>query len=213
MESKIRRIKEICRCVKSELEWAFPNALVKDLVKYGTSRTNIRRTKAANTNVCPRVKFTGQKVNYKQELALAFGDYVEAKNPRARSNGLNDRTKSCIALYPLSNFSGSWMVCNNSTRKKVRRSNLKKCAVTDLVKNQMNMLTKGGRVARIQEPMDQEPAENPNVDDASSSRLLRSHTIEDSEKEKLDKGSALAQMSIKKRDNETRKVGEGCGCR
>ena len=80
---------------------------------------------------------------------MAFGDYVEAKNPRAKSNTLNERTEPCIALYPLPNFSGSWMVYNILTKKKVRRSNLKKCVVTDLVKNQMNLLTKGGRVARI----------------------------------------------------------------
>ena len=59
VDSKMRRIKEVCRCVKSELEWTLPKGLVRDLVKYGTSRTNIRRTKAAKTNVCPRIKFTG----------------------------------------------------------------------------------------------------------------------------------------------------------
>ena len=196
VDSKIRRIKEVCRCVKSELEWTLPKGLVQDLVKYGTSRTNIRRTKAAKTNTCPRVKFTGQKVNYKQELALAFGDYIEAKKPRAKSNTLDDWTEPCIALYPLSNFSGSWKVYNILTKRKVRRSNLKKCVVTDLVKSQMNLLSKGGRVARIQDTMEEDPAEKANVDHAG--RLLCSDVSEDSGKEETDKGSVLMQMSVKK---------------
>ena len=44
--------------------------------------------------------------------------------------------------------------------------------------------------------MDKEPEENPNVDDAG--RLLRSDVTEDPEKEKIDKGSVLTQMSVKK---------------
>ena len=49
-------------------------------------------------------------MNYKQEFSLAFGDYAEAKNPRVRSNTLEARTEPCIALYPLQNFSGGWML-------------------------------------------------------------------------------------------------------
>ena len=32
---------------------------------------------AINTNVCPKVLFTGLKVHYKKELELSFGDYAE----------------------------------------------------------------------------------------------------------------------------------------
>jgi len=70
VDIKIRRIKELCRCVKESLPWLLPKSLVKDLVAYAVARINIRRTTAINLNVCPKVLFTGIKVNYAKELDL-----------------------------------------------------------------------------------------------------------------------------------------------
>ncbi len=49
-----------------------------DLVAYAVSRLNIRHTTALSENICPKVLFTGIPVDYRKELQLAFGDYVEA---------------------------------------------------------------------------------------------------------------------------------------
>jgi len=98
VDSKIRRIKELYRSVKAGLKWQLPNIMVRDLVAYCVSRINIRRTTAINTNVCPRVLFTGIKVNYKKELELAFGDYVEVYD--GTDNTSKPRSIPCIALYP-----------------------------------------------------------------------------------------------------------------
>ena len=150
VDVKSRRIKEVCRCVKSGLVWSLPEFLVKDLVKYAVSRTNIQRTRKNKRNVCLRVEFNRQEVNYKKKLALAFGDYVEPLNPQARSNTLKERTEPCIALFPLINFTGSWMCYKIVTKKRVRRStNLRKCATTDLVRNQMNLLAGKGEVQKV----------------------------------------------------------------
>jgi len=43
---------------------------------------------------------------YESEFGLAFGDYMEAYNPRAQqesSNVMLARTEPCIALYPSAN--------------------------------------------------------------------------------------------------------------
>jgi len=60
------------------LPWSMPKQLVGDLVAYVVSRLNIRRTMALSENICPKVLFTGIPVDYRKELQLAFGDYIEA---------------------------------------------------------------------------------------------------------------------------------------
>ena len=85
VDSKIRRIKETYRSVKHGLVYTLPDFMVKDLVTYCVCRLNVRRTKALQNNVCARVRFTGQRINYKREFSLGFGDYVEARDPNAVS--------------------------------------------------------------------------------------------------------------------------------
>jgi hypothetical protein len=99
VDAKIRRVKETMRSIIAVLPYRLAKARIKDLVTYVVSRMNVRRTSALTDNVCPRVKFTGVKVDYKKEFGLAFGDYVEAYNPRAEkesNNILVARTEPCI---------------------------------------------------------------------------------------------------------------------
>jgi hypothetical protein len=77
VDIKIRRTKEVYRGVKAELPWKLPPLMVKDLVAYAVSRINIWQTTAISQNVCPRVLFTGLRVDFTKELSLAFGDYCE----------------------------------------------------------------------------------------------------------------------------------------
>jgi hypothetical protein len=74
---RIHRLKEMYRTVKAGLLWKLPRSRVKDLIMYCVSRVNLRRTSALDGTVCPKVLFTGLKPNYRKELSLAFGDYVE----------------------------------------------------------------------------------------------------------------------------------------
>ena len=67
VDAKIRRIKELYRSVKNDLPWKLPNVLLKDLVTYAVAPLNIFRMTALTQNVCPKVLFTGLKVNYKKE--------------------------------------------------------------------------------------------------------------------------------------------------
>jgi hypothetical protein len=64
-------------------------------VAHAVSRLNIRHTSAINTDVCPRVLFTGIKPNFKKEFKAAFGDYVEAYE--GTDNTSNACSCTCIA--------------------------------------------------------------------------------------------------------------------
>jgi hypothetical protein len=71
----------------------------------GRSRVmNIRRTSALADNVCPRVLFTVTPVDYKKELSIAFGDYVESYE--GTDNTSRARSSMCIALYPTAKLYG-----------------------------------------------------------------------------------------------------------
>jgi hypothetical protein len=114
VDAKIRRIKETYRSVKSGLKWDLPRSLIEDLVAYSVPRMNIRRTNALAESVCPRVLFAGIPVNYKKELVLAFGDYVEAYE--GTDNTSRARSAACIALYPTGTATGSWVLWKIESR-------------------------------------------------------------------------------------------------
>jgi len=88
LDTKIRQLKELIRSVIPGLPYKLPTEQVKDLVTYAVSCMNLCSTDGFNTNVCPRVRFTGYRLTYKSELGLSFGDYVELYDPKAhkRSN-------------------------------------------------------------------------------------------------------------------------------
>jgi hypothetical protein len=118
VDAKIRRIKETYRSVKSGLMWDLPRSLIGDLVAYAVSRMNIRRTNALAESICPRVLFTGIPVDYKKELLLAFGDYVEAYE--GTDNTSRARSSACVALGPTGTATGSWILWKIETRTRVR---------------------------------------------------------------------------------------------
>jgi len=136
VDAKIRRIKDTYRCVKAGLPWQLAISRVKDLVAYCVSRLNLMSTTALNGVLSPRVLFTGIKPNYKRELSLAFGDYVEVHN--GTTNTSKERSIPCIALYPLGNSTGSWLFWSISTRSYVRRSTWVKMVTTQLVTTAMD---------------------------------------------------------------------------
>jgi hypothetical protein len=143
VDAKIRRIKENARSIIMGLPYALPRNRVKDLVTYVVNRMNTRRTSALNDNICPRTKFTGRKIDHDREFKLGFGDYVEAYNPKVRSNSMEPRTEPCIALYPAANVTGSWIMWNLVSDSYVRRSNWTKMQMTSTVIDKMNQLAGG----------------------------------------------------------------------
>jgi hypothetical protein len=111
---------------------------VPELVVYSVNRKNAIRATAQNSNVCPRTRMTGRKIDYKREFMLGFGDYCEAWDPKSKKNTLTARSESYIALYPSTNISGSWILYNIETERQVRRTNIKKLPVPDRIVAIMN---------------------------------------------------------------------------
>jgi hypothetical protein len=161
VDAKICRIKETYRNIKLGLLWKLPKVLVKDLVAYVVSRLNIRRTMALSENVCPRVLFTGAPVDYKKELQVAFGDYVEAYE--GTDNTSRARSAACIALHPVGNLSGLWILWKIETRTRVRRTNMRKMVTSDLIVQAMNATAAESAIAEeiseAGEVATQQPAE------------------------------------------------------
>jgi hypothetical protein len=119
VDTKIRRIKEIMRAIIAGLPYKLHRDQIKDLATHAVNRMNVKSTQGLVSSESPRVRFTGRRPEYKSEFGLAFGDYVEAYNPRAegRSNDVNiARTEPCIALYPSANRNGSWIMWNINTK-------------------------------------------------------------------------------------------------
>jgi len=80
VDTKICRLKELMRSVMAGLPYPLPRDRIKDLVTYAVSRTNLKASTELESNVCPRVRLTRHKSDFKSELSLAIGDYVEAYN-------------------------------------------------------------------------------------------------------------------------------------
>ncbi len=155
VDVQIRRVKEMYRTVKAGLPWSLPSTRVKDLVMYCVSRINLRTTSALHGTVCPRVLFTGVKPNYRKELLLAFGDYVELY--MGTDNMSRERSTPCIALYPVGHVTGAWQFWNLCTGRYMRHSTWVKMHTNELIVDAVN--TDADRVAgREQVPEDSEPS-------------------------------------------------------
>jgi hypothetical protein len=71
---------------------------------------------------------------------MAFGDYVEAYEGTDNMSGA--RSAACIALSPVGNSTGSWILWKMDTRVRVRRTNFQKLVTSELVINQLNALAR-----------------------------------------------------------------------
>ena len=112
IDMKIHRLKELMRSVVAGFPYPLGKDLVKDLVTYAISRSNLKASKGIESNVCPRVRFTGYKPDFKTELSLAFGDYVEVYDPKSKGKSndiITAQTEPCVALSPSASRNGSWV--------------------------------------------------------------------------------------------------------
>ena len=120
-----------------------PKFLLKHLVDYVIFRQNSFPT--GMNKIAPRVALTGNKLRFKQELSVGFGDYDEAVKPSNKSNCssvMEPRTEPAIALSPCGNIRGSWNFLNVNTGHIIRRSIWKRMAMSELVVKRIIELTK-----------------------------------------------------------------------
>ena len=159
VDIKIRRMKELCRSVQASLAWAVPKSMVKDLGSYAVARLNIRRMTAINENICPKVLFTGMKINFEKELKLEFGTYTEVYD--GTDNTSKSRSIPCIAHYPCSNSTGSWEFMNLKTKTRIRRLYWKKMKQSKLIVKFMQKFDEKAELPAVMEPaLEQEPSQS-----------------------------------------------------
>mmetsp|Transcript_22436 Transcript_22436/g.32130 ORF Transcript_22436/g.32130 Transcript_22436/m.32130 type:complete len:716 (-) Transcript_22436:89-2236(-) len=118
---------------------------------------NLRGTSALYGTQSPRVLFTGIKPNYKKELGLSFGDYVEVHN--GTTNTSQEQSLACIALYPEGNATNTWRFYCVSTRSYVRRSTWKKMVTNDLIIRSLDGDARADLEALLPDPLTPGPAE------------------------------------------------------
>jgi len=138
VERKIRVIKERCRAIVSSLNYKLPICLVKHLVSYVITRINMLPSKSVHVLSgfrSPRENFYGRKLDYNKDLAISFGEFVQAYNPNnGQLNSLKERTEDGLALFPSGDIAGSIYVFNIATRKIVLRSKWYSIPITDSIK-------------------------------------------------------------------------------
>ncbi len=142
VDIKIRRLKDIVRSVIASLPWTLPTFLIKDLAQYSVSRMNVRRTTTLASLECPRVRFTGRKVNFKKEFSIQFGDYCELPIDKRNLKGpMAPRTESAIALYPVANANNSWTFLILHSKARAVRSSWIRMVTTDTIIKTLNSFT------------------------------------------------------------------------
>jgi hypothetical protein len=80
----------------------------------------------------------GMPVDYKKELSMAFGDYVESYE--GTDNTSRARSSACIALYPTANSTGAWVLWKVESQMRVRRTNYVKLVTSQQLIDAINQI-------------------------------------------------------------------------
>jgi hypothetical protein len=142
VENKIKQIKERVRAFITTLPYQLPHSLLKWLVLFAVSRINMMPS-AAKTgySVSPIELFKGRKIDYKRDVRIGFGEYVQADDPNVNPrNSLQSRTNGAIALLPTGNLQGSVKFYSLATGGVITRDHFKIIPMPDEVIAHMNTL-------------------------------------------------------------------------
>ena len=145
-ERKVRTVKERTRAVLHSLPYALPSKLLIFLVLFVVFCLNIVPVKSKGRMICPRELMTGRKVNYKRDLRIRFGEYIQATTPNIISNTMHERTDGDIALLSTGNVEGTIHAYNLATKRLVRRDRWTVLPIPDIVIQHMNTLAEADDV-------------------------------------------------------------------
>ena len=111
----------------------------------------------------PYELFRGQKIDYKRQLRISFGDYAECHDPHVTSNTMERRTDPCIALLPLLNAQGSHLFYNLETRRTCVRDTWTELPLPADILKRVNKLAAGQRKKlRVQPTFAYDPVDEHN---------------------------------------------------
>jgi len=98
IEVKIKQVKERIRC-----HWkTLPGDVLRITGQHGGQQSVENR----DDRESPREMFTHRKLDYKRDLSVDFGDYLQAWTPNHKTNSMHSRTNGCIALMPTGTVQG-----------------------------------------------------------------------------------------------------------
>jgi len=155
IEVKVREVKERCRCHLSVLPYALPASFMEWLIYFCVSRINLFPTKNNLSRISPREAFTGRKTNFKRDVRIGFGDYVQCVIPNLvnKSDVNQPRTEGCIALLPVGNVQGSVLFFKLSTGRVVTRDHFTVLPTPDEVITYLNQLAAKAKKKLSKEPI------------------------------------------------------------
>jgi len=151
VESAIRIIKERVRGHIAVLPFRLSFSLLVWLVYYCVGRINLVPTSSLTVPIPPRELLTGRKVNFKKDLKLSFGDYVEVIEQQS-TNKMNPRSRGCIALMPTGNVQGTWNFLALDTGKVISRDNWVRLPMPDMVINALNTRAQAESIKVMDDP-------------------------------------------------------------
>lgn len=139
-EVEARLLKEKLRSMESTLPWPVPKRIVRWEVYGATAITNMFRR--LDRGPCPRVGFTGVKLDYKRDLRSDYGEYCEVSVASGSASGGKEaaRSVSAISLCGSGNAKGSWWFFDIQTMKPFLADRWTALPTTDLVIERMNYI-------------------------------------------------------------------------
>jgi hypothetical protein len=163
VERKIRLVKERIRAYLQSIPYQLMFSLLRYLVEYVTIMINFEPNSQREDPTRPYELFRGQKVDYKRQLRISFGDYAECTDPHVTSNTMERRTDPCIALLPLLNAQGSHLFYNLETRRTCMRDTWTELPFSDDILKRVNKLAARQRKKlRVQPNFAYEPVDEDN---------------------------------------------------
>ena len=140
VDGKINIMKERIRITLHQLDYPLPSYLLKHLVFYITSRMNMIGSNPY-TLLSPKEILTGCKLDYRRDLRLSFGAFVQVKVPRTE-NCLDEKTVSRIALNPAMDNFGSTYFYSLKTKDIIKRNVWTEVPITDAVVHYISNISK-----------------------------------------------------------------------
>ena len=146
IENGIRQVKERYRAHVCTLPYDLLMQLSEWLVAFCVSRLNLLRSGLAESVVVPQESFTGRKTDYKRDLRVEFGEYVQEIDPTiAVSNSNEPKTQGAIALCPTGNLAVLVKFFCLATGGIIIRDHWTSLLIPTEVINYMNSLARGHR--------------------------------------------------------------------
>ena len=84
--------------------------------------------------------FTHRKIDYKRDLRVGFGDYLQAWTPNHKTNTMHSRTNGCVALMPTGYVQGTVRCFQLHNEAVVNRDNFTVLPMSDHVVAHLNDL-------------------------------------------------------------------------